>query len=129
MKFVLLTLFAAVYYGAWWLMKHNQEAWAFAVFVLCTFVLFPMLWALFSNGLAAEPAVAQMPVRSPEEMAYDNVLAPAADHEPNASSLEEPQSCPALPDDDEPSADAPRSQPPLEDTTATEPHKGQKELF
>lgn len=128
MKLVLLTLFATVYYGAWWLMNHNQEAWAFAVFVPCTFILFPMLWALFANGLAAEPVVAQMPVRSPEEMAYDNVLAPAADHEVNGSDLEAHQPFPDLPDDDEPSA-APASQALHQEETAADAQKGQKELF
>lgn len=29
MKVGLLTLFAAVYYDAWWLMKHNKDIWDF----------------------------------------------------------------------------------------------------
>lgn len=125
MKLVLLTLFAAVYYGAWWLMKHNQDIWAFVIFVSCTFALFPLLWALFFNG----PAVAPMPVRSAEDMAHDNVLVPVADSEDHRSAHDAWQSFPDLPDDDGPASASPGVQTPVQQPTAADPHKGQKELF
>lgn len=122
MKLFLLTFYAAVYYGAWWLMKHNQDIWAYVIFVPCTFVLFPLLWALLTNG----PAVAPMPVRSAEEMAVDNVLVPAAELEANPSPQDAWASFPDLPDDDEPASPLPT---PDQQSTAAYPHKGQKELF
>lgn len=125
MKIFLLTLFAAVYYGAWWLIKHDQDIWAFVIFVSCTFVLFPLLWALFTNG----PAVAPMPVRSAEDMANDNVLVPVADIDSQESAHDAWQSFPDLPDDDEPVHTAPQAKAPEQQLTAADPHKGQKELF
>ena len=125
MKLVLLTLFAAVYYGAWWLMKHDQDIWAYAIFVSCTFVLFPLLWALFTNG----PTVTPTPVRSTEDMALDNVLVPAADSEDHGSAHDAWQSFLDLPDDDEPASASPGVQTPVQQPTAADPHKGQKELF
>jgi hypothetical protein len=125
MKIFLLTFFAAVYYGAWWLMKHNQDIWAFVIFVPCTFVLFPLLWALFANGPAGTP----VPVRSDEDMALDNVLIPAADLEDNGATQDAWQAFPDLPDDDEPARASPQAQTPEQQPTAADPHMGQKELF
>ena len=125
MKIFLLTLFAAVYYGAWWLMKHNQDIWAYVIFGPCTFGLFPLLWALFTNG----PAGTFMPDRSVEDMARDNVLVPAAGLEKNGATQDAWQSFPDLPDDDEPARTSPEDQTPVQQPTAADPHEGQKELF
>lgn len=73
MKLVLLTFFAAVYYGAWWLFKHGQEVWAYCIFVPCTFLLFPLLWAALING----PAGTAPPDHSAGDRAINNVLVPA----------------------------------------------------
>lgn len=70
-----------------------------------------------------------MPFRSSEEKACDNVLAPAADLDVSASAHKAFQPFPDLPDDDALSPELRESATPIEDETAAEPHKGQKELF
>lgn len=125
MKLVLLTFFAAVYYGAWWLLNHGQEVWAYCVFVPCTFVLFPLLWALLFNG----PPGTAPPDYSAEGRAMNNVLVPASDLTDSSSAHDAWQSFPDLPDDDDLVTANPVAPTPPQPPTPAAPQKSQKELF
>lgn len=125
MKLVLITFFAAVYYGAWWLFKHGQEVWAYCIFVPCTFLLFPLLWAALING----PAGTAPPDHSAGDRAINNVLVPAGGLTDSGSANDVWQSFPDLPADDEPVTADSQAQMPPQVTTPSAPQKGQKQLF
>ncbi|MBK4737920.1 hypothetical protein [Noviherbaspirillum pedocola] len=129
MKLVLLTLFAAVYYGAWSLYQHHQEVWAVVVFVPCTFVVFPLLWALFSNGLTAPvemtPAVQ---VASPEA-AYDDVIADTTEKADTGAAPTDAQAFPDIADNEAATPDSPEQPTPPQASSADDPHPRQASLF
>jgi hypothetical protein len=129
MKLVLLTLFAAVYYGAWSLYQHHQEVWAVIVFLPCTFVVFPLLWALFSNGLTTPVEMTpSVQVASPEA-AYGDVIADSNEKAGTVAAPTAAQAFPDIADHEGATPDSPEQPTPPQACSADHPHPRQASLF